>query len=304
MEDIGFQTRVSTLSKELNGEISLRPSLQHFVSEDVHFTAYILARSGLDSVDDIKLSLPLNRKFLLQDLRDGDLPHRDLIFLLKVFETFQPTHKNRNTKHPEFEEVCIPLKLGRSSIPLASLPGLLLPDLRMVNEISEMIAKGQACSPAYTPYVYSPLNKEPWIPTLYEHKKAHGGWTSRMKSLTSEQSISFQSWKLYLLRYIFPAEVCGAWLLYGGIIAQINNLGITLSLAATGNVGVALKYFDFLHTQLESYARSRAVNIDYFRLFLEEQVGIKRRFSKVAYTSEGSSAHTSTPRNSFRSNSD
>ena len=104
-------------------------------------------------------------------MRDEDLNHRDLSFLLKVFGAFPPTLKNRNAKHPEFEEVCVALKLGRSAVPPSSLSGLLIPDQRMVNEVSEMLALGQSCSPAYVPYVFTPLNKEPWTPTLFEHKK-------------------------------------------------------------------------------------------------------------------------------------
>ena len=127
----------------------------------------------MHSIAQIKLSLPLNRKYLLQDLRDEDLCHRDLLFLLEVSETFPPTLKNRNLKHPEFEEVRIPLKLGRSVISLAKLPGLLVPDQHMVNAISEMLARGQSCSPPYTPYVFDSLNKEHWIPSLFEHNKKH-----------------------------------------------------------------------------------------------------------------------------------
>ena len=288
-DDSLFQQRHLALATELREEISLRPALKSFSDDDIHFAAYLLVRAGLGSISEIKLSLPLNRKYLLQDLRGEDLNHRDLLFLLKIFEVFPPTLKNRNIKHPEFEEVCIPLKLGRSVIPLAKLSGLLVPDQRMVNEISEMLARGQACSPSYVPYVFAPLNKEPWIPTLFEHSKANEAWTSRMKSLTSDQSLSFQAWTLYRLRFIFSAEVCAAWTLYGGIIAQINNVGITLNLAIAENVGIALKYYEFLQTQLESYARSRATDIDFFRLLSEEQPEIRRRFSKPTYGSEGSS---------------
>ena len=290
LNDPDFQKRHADFVTELLAEIALRPSFKPFSTEDVHFAAYILVRGGLDSVEAVKLALPLNRKFLLQDLREEDLSHRDLLFLLKIFETFPPTLKNRNTKHPEFEEVCIPLKLSRLSLPLKQLSGLFLPDQKMVNEISEMLARGQACSPSYVPFVFSPLNKEPWIPSLFEHKKAQEGWNSRMKSLNSDQSLSFQSWILYRMRFIVSAEVCGAWQLYGGLIAQVNNLGITLNIAVSENVGIALKYYEFLHAQLESYARSRASGVDFFRLLSEEQLDIRRRFAKIPSGSEGASS--------------
>ena len=106
------------LRAELSSETSLRPTIKSFPDDDddVRFAAYLLVRAGLDSIAQIKLSLPLNRKYLLQDLRGDDLCHRDLLFLLKVIGNFPPTLKNRDLKHPEFEEVCIPLKLGRSVI--------------------------------------------------------------------------------------------------------------------------------------------------------------------------------------------
>ena len=79
----------------------------------------------------------------------------------------------------------------------------------------------------------------------------------------------------------------------------MNNIGIALNIAISENVGVALKYYDFLHTQLESNARSRSTNIDYFALLSEEQPGIKRRFVKAASHAEGSasSGYTNIGRN-------
>ena len=43
--------------------------------------------------------------------------------------------RNRNLKHPDFEEVYIPRKIDRSHIPPTGLPGLLFPAHRMVNAI-------------------------------------------------------------------------------------------------------------------------------------------------------------------------
>ena len=114
----------------------------------------------------------------------------------------------------------------------------------------------------------APLNKEHWIPALFEHKRAHESWPARMKSLSSEQSLIFQAWALYRLRFILSAEVAGDWDSFGGVIDQLNNLGVILAIATAENVGVALKYFDILHSQLVSHDRSRAVSTDspaYFR---------------------------------------
>ena len=165
---------------------------------------------------------------------------------------------------------------------------MLVPDQRMVSEISELLAKGQACSPPFVPFIFAPLGKEPWIPLLLEHKKARDGWVSRMKSMSSDLPLSFQAWILYRLRFIISDEVCAAWSPFGGLMAQINNLGITLNIAVSDNAGAALKYYDFLHTQLESHARSRSAEIDYFRLLSEEQIDIKRRSTKLTNSNEAS----------------
>ena len=119
-----------------------------------------------------------------------------------------------------------------------------------------------------------------------------------MKSIASDQLLSFQAWALFRLRFIISAEVCAAWELYGGVIAPIDNLGATLNIAVSDNVGIALKYFDFLHAQLESYARSRATGIDYFQLLSEGQHDIIRRFTEASLGNEGSSGTTNFGKNS------
>ena len=120
--DVLFQGKYAKLVSDLLEEISLRPVPKSFSNDDVQFAAYILVRAGLTSVTEIKLALPLNRKYLLRDLRDEDLSRVDLLFSLKVFETFPPTIKFRNAKHPEFEEICgSSSKVGPGAPPPPSL---------------------------------------------------------------------------------------------------------------------------------------------------------------------------------------
>ena len=154
------------------------------------------------------------------------------------------------------------------------------------------------------PLRFAPLDKEPWPPTLFEHKKALGGWATRMKSFAGDQSLSFQAWIFYRLRFIISAEVCSAWDSFGGFIDQINNIGVALNIAISENVGTSLKYFEFLHTQLESYARSRATDIDYYKLLSEEQQEIKRRFSKTPPAGEGSPSSNPSSKSPGKSNFD
>ena len=82
-------------------------------------------------------------------------------------------------------------------------------------------------------------------------------------------------------------------------------MGVALNIAVSDNVGVALKYYEFLHTQLESHARGRSTNIDYFAMLSEEQPEIKRRFLKDATHSEGSSSgYQNNGKNFSRSSND
>ena len=82
--------------------------------------------------------------------------------------------------------------------------------------------------------MFAPLNKDPWIPTSSEHKKAREGRNSRTQSSDSAQLLCIQSWALYRLRFIISAELCADWDLYGGLIAQLGNLGVTLNIAVWG----------------------------------------------------------------------
>ena len=47
------------------------------------------------------------------------------------------------------------------------------------------------------------------------------------------------------------------------LISLVDNLGVVMNFAAAAYVGVALKYYDFLRSQLELSARGRAVGLDY-----------------------------------------
>ena len=124
------------------------------------------------------------------------------VSMMKVFGEFQPTSGNCNFNHPEFEEACIPLHLNRLNLPIAALSGLVLPDQRMANGISGLLAKGRSCSPAYTPYAYLPINREHWNPPLYEHKKETGARPSRIPTPKSAQLLSSHVWALYRIRFI------------------------------------------------------------------------------------------------------
>ena len=63
---------------------------------------------------------------------------------------------------------------------------------------------------------------------------------------------------LYRMRFIFAADLCGAWSSFGGIAAQLNNLSLILHLATTESIAAALLYDGLLSAHLEEMARPRA----------------------------------------------
>ena len=62
----------------------------------------------------------------------------------------------------------------------------------------------------------------------------------------------------YQLRFIFAADVCGAWSLFGGVVAQLNHLSIVLHIATTDAIGIAATYDQLPKAHLEERARARA----------------------------------------------
>ena len=84
---------------------------------------------------------------------------------------------------------------------------------------------------------------------------------------------------LYRLRFIFTADLCGAWSSFGGIVAQFNNLSVILHLATTETISAALIYDSLLSAHLEELARARqersAAQVDFAELLSNEQSRFK-----------------------------
>ena len=86
-----FKFKHESLSNGMRAEIALRPLLPSFSGDEVGFAAYIFIRGGLRSTMDIKLSLPLNRKYFTHELRGGEFPRRALLMISDVSRTPPPT---------------------------------------------------------------------------------------------------------------------------------------------------------------------------------------------------------------------
>ena len=53
------------------------------------------------------------------------------------------------------------------------------------------------------------------------------------------------------------ADICGAWIPFGGLSAQLNNLSALPHLATTGNIANAMAYDSLLPAHLAESARAR-----------------------------------------------
>ena len=53
-------------------------------------------------------------------------------------------------------------------------------------------------------------------------------------------SAPFHAWALYRLRFVIAADLCAAWIPFGGLSSQHNNLSIIPHLATTESIAVAL----------------------------------------------------------------
>ena len=92
-------------------------------------------------------------------------------------------------------------------------------------------------------------------------------------------NLPISTWMLYRIRFIFTADLCGAWSSFGGIVAQFNNLSIILHLATTESISAALIYDGLLTAHLEELARARqerpAAQVDFADLLSTEQTRFK-----------------------------
>ena len=151
----------------------------------------------------------------------------------------------------------------------------------MVNYVSRELAFGKTKVPSYTPFVVPNLADVPWPAPSSEHKSAIAKWNSNRQDGTSAVALPLplNAWLLYHLRFIFAADVVGAWQLFGGVVAQLNHLTIFLHISTTDAIGVALTYDQLLKAHLGELSRARATgtagSADFHELLLNEQPRFK-----------------------------
>ena len=220
------------------------------------------------------------RRLFLSELRENERKSfPEIQLLMQLFSHFQPVvaRQRLNSKDPSFEELVIPQRLAVYKADLSGLGGFLKPNQTMVNYVSRELAVGKLKVPSYTPYIVPNPAEAPWPVDSAEHRAAIAKWNSNRQASRSSnpQLLPLNAWLLYQLRFIFSADLCGAWSTFGGLSAQLNHLSVVLHLATTEAIGTALTYDQLLKAHLEELARSRANrttgSVDFAQLLSHEQ---------------------------------
>ena len=269
--------QLRAIEKDLRRAIVDRDDFAHFSTDEIVITAELFFDCGLSSTKDLKQTRSLNRTFMLEDLRAAKKSAKDLRLFTALLALFPPPSQLGANKKGQFVECCIPKLIQNFKADLSSLSQLITPDQLMVNDISRQLSEGEACHPAYIPFVTANMADEPWKPQLSTHDRSLGEWSSRMSSLKSSQSLSFQAYIFYSFRFILAAHMVDAWQHFGGFSAQINALAVLMNIAVVEHAGIAIAYDIALRKYLAQLARQRRTDIDFAHLLSEENPDIKKQ---------------------------
>ena len=191
-----------------------------------------------------------------------------LYFIYEIFEVSPPPTGGRNLQNVEFADLGIPLSLSSYTASLLSVVSILQPSQEMVNEISEALAKAEACPPPHKPYISPEYTARPWLPIMSMRTSALAKWRARVSRVPAKREISPQMRMRRHFRFIIDADLRRAWDPFGGLAAQLSHVEVILSLASTENCNCDMTYQKELVRFLPDSARAR-MPID-FRNYLSE----------------------------------
>ena len=89
------------------------------------------------------------------------------------------------------------------------------------------------------------LTEDPRLPPSADHSESRTSWVSLPRQAiraSSPKELSIRSFPLYILRFVYAAELRGALDTLGGIALQIAHLSKILNLSITESAGDALLY--------------------------------------------------------------
>ena len=269
--------KIRLIQQELLQLIKTREDFDKFPEDSLIDTSAYLFDSGLNSLDELKKCRPVNRTFILEDLRHQGRSARELDFLLSLFHTFPAPVRNPNNKKSLQEELRIPTLMKDFPAQLSGLSTLLAPDQAMVNDITRQLNEGESCVPRFYPFATAQLHSDPWRSPLPAHDRVVDDWADRMKALKSAQPLPFQAYLFYQIRFILAGHLCAAWGHFGGLSAQMNAIAITLNLSVIENSGVAISYDMLMRKHIAQLARQRHTDVDFASLLSKENEDIKKQ---------------------------
>ena len=183
----------------------------------------------------------------LQDLRELDrMSFPELQLVMQLLSHFAPlVARNRaNAKGPPYEEIALPGKLRRYSADLSALGAFFKPNQMMANFISLELSRGKIQVPSYAPYIMDDVSVAPRPVPAAEHALAITKWPNNRQAKKADlpKNLPFRAWLMYRLRFIFTADICGAWTPFGGFSSQLNDISVLPHLATTANIATAIAY--------------------------------------------------------------
>ena len=269
------RAKIRSMERSILALVKAREDFEKFSEDDIIITAENLFNSGISSLEELKKSRPVNRTFILEDLRAKKLSARDLELILALFHTFPAQTRDGSNKKALLEELHIPTLTKSFTGDLMTLSPLLAPDQALVNEISRQLKEGENCVPRYTPFVTAQLHLEPFRSQFHDNIVVD--WADRMKSMRSAQPLPFQAYLLFQMRFILAGQICSAWSQFGGFSAQMNAHAVLLNIAISDNVGVAIAYDMQIRKHISHLARQRRNDVDYAQLLSKENEDIKKQ---------------------------
>ena len=244
----------------------------------------MLVRYSVTSLESFRTTDEQARRYLLEDLRKTEkLSYPELAFILKLNRHVPPNDQKTSEKNIRFTELDIPQALLAFRPLLAQISAALHPEQEMVNWIAKQRAIAAAKDPPYVPYLVPQLTDQPWMLPQAEHVAARSTWMSfskQAKRSTCPQELSIQAFTLYHMRFIFAAELCGAFELFGGIALQLSHLSTVLNISITDSAGIALAYHRILTGKLQERARQRSAKVEDFSELLAAECFIVKEQAK------------------------
>ena len=98
-----------------------------------------------------------------------------------------------------------------------------------------------------------------------------------MKSLRPLHPIPLHAYLLYQIRFILAGNLCSAWERFGGLVDQMNALGLALNISATANAGISIAYDMLMRKHIAQLERHRQMDVDFAQLLSKENGNIKKQ---------------------------